>query len=1147
MNRLSLPPDRLEAHYEAVIVGSGYGGAITASRLARAGMRVAILERGRELLPGDYPRSTPELLRQVHFHSPLDRDAGADALSEPSLGDPLALFDFHLQPDLNVLVGCGLGGTSLINASVALRPSPAIFQDPAWPSPLRAGPDGGLPQDLLEGYARAEHTLGSKPYPEDAPPLAKLEAHRASAAAMGARFQRVPLNVSFADHVNEQGLTQPACNGCGDCATGCNYGSKNTVLMNYLPDAVNFGASVFTEVRVRRVSLSEDGRHYNVHFQILSAGRERFDAPESFVRADVVVLAAGTLGTTEILLRSRRHGLSTSDRLGTRFSGNGDVLAFSYNGDRPTHAVGRGTRPPGGAPPVGPTIAGMVDLREPGTTGGVIIEEGAIPGGLDAILVPSFTAASATLGQRTATDPETLAAQVAREERSLRAGPLVGAVLHSQTYLVMADDGSDGAMHLGEDDRLRIDWPGVGDKPAFKGVAERVRQATAALRGIYLKNPLWSERLHNSLISVHPLGGCPLGEDATTGAVNHKGQVYAASEGAEVHPGLYVADGSMIPRALGVNPLLTISALAERNAEGIARDRGRRIDWSPRRVTEQPPRRTGLRFSETMHGHYGPAPGGAYEEGAEAGREAGWSFRFILTVATPDLEAMLTDPEHAATLVGTVLAPALHPRPLAVSGGRFNLFTRDPAEPDTRRMRYRFAMVAEDGRRYFLDGHKLIHDDDGFDSWRDCTTLYITVHEGEDSGGRELGRGMLSLNPVEVMQLARTIQVLDAPSAAERLRGLLRFGELFVGELFEIYGPVAGRRRRISDERPPRERRTLRVPTPEVHEVPVEDGIIALLTRYRGGDRGPVVLSYGVGASSLIFCLDTVEATLLEVLVAEGYDVWLLDDRSSPVLPSSSADYTLDLLAERDLPAALRRVAALTGREAQVYAHGLGAATLVMAATRQVLPLASAILCGAGPHLIAPGIRRLGERLPLPSRPMQVGARLKGAPGPDASWEERLLHAQLGVIKGPPGAESCDSTACHRLSMLYGPLFQHAQLDAATHGALEEVYGQVSFEALRQQRAMILAGHVVDSDGDNVYLPHLQRLDLPITFLHGARSQRFLAESTARSHEALVALGGPDRYVRHEIPGYGDSDCILGKNAAQDVFPLILEHLARAG
>ena len=249
------------------------------------------------------------------------------------------LFDFHINPDINVFVGCGLGGTSLVNANVALRAEPRVFDDPLWPVELRNPKpvDQNLEIDhatpLEDSYSRAEEMLKPNPYPQSEPTLPKLTALEKSAKQMGRKFYRPPINVNFTvEGPNHVGVEQHKCTECGDCVTGCNYAAKNTLIMNYLPDAVNHGAEIFTEVSVRWIERKNN--QWVIQCEVLGVGREKFKAPMIAVSADVVVVGAGTLGSTEILLRSAQHGLALSNQLGERFTGNGDVLAFGYNTGR---------------------------------------------------------------------------------------------------------------------------------------------------------------------------------------------------------------------------------------------------------------------------------------------------------------------------------------------------------------------------------------------------------------------------------------------------------------------------------------------------------------------------------------------------------------------------------------------------------------------------------------------------------------------------------------------------------------------------------------------------------------------------------------------------------------------------------------------
>ncbi len=462
--RLSSPVKDLKDHYEVVVVGSGYGGAIAASRLARAGRQVCLLERGKELHPGEYPNTGPEALAETQIVFPDRR-----------VGSPTARYDFRVNADLNVVLGCGLGGTSLINANVSLRADDRVFADPRWPQALRAD----LETLLEEGYRRAEEMLAPAPLPDSVVGLKKLRALADSSTVLPGRFTQPPITVTFTEGVNQVGVEQKACTLCGDCVSGCNYAAKNTVLMNYLPDAKNHGAEIFTRVAVRFVERRDE--RWLVHYQLPDTDRELFDAPPLFLSADVVVLAAGTLGSTEILLRSAANGLPLSNRLGTRLTGNGDVLAFSYNGDHEVNGVGWGSRTGGEVGPVGPCITAMIDDRDqPELEQGMVIEEGVIPGALANQLPLAFDALTRASGIDTGPSLQDRIRQLGRKQESLILGPYRGAIRHTQTYLVMSHDDGNGHAAL-EDDRLRIHWPQVGAQGVFERINTALRRATGAL------------------------------------------------------------------------------------------------------------------------------------------------------------------------------------------------------------------------------------------------------------------------------------------------------------------------------------------------------------------------------------------------------------------------------------------------------------------------------------------------------------------------------------------------------------------------------------------------------------------------------------------------------------------------------------------
>jgi cholesterol oxidase len=1136
IRRISLPVELIRERYDVIVVGSGYGGAIAASRMARAGRSVCLLERGKEFQPGEYPNTELEATGQFQIDLP-----------EEHTGSRTGLYDLRAHPDINVFVGCGLGGTSLVNANVAVEADPRVFADPTWPDEIRAD----MATRLADGYQRAREMLKPSPLPDDVM-LPKLDALQASSREFpDGVFYRLPINVTFTDPPggrNHVGVFQQACTMCGDCCSGCNYSAKNTTAMNYLPDAANHGAEIFTLAAVRWVEPSSAGG-WRVHFQMLETGQEAFDAPTEFVEAGIVILSAGTLGSTEILLRSADKGLRLSSRLGRQFTGNGDVLAFSYNGEARVDGVGWGASRHGGLPPTGPTITGVIDLRgTPDVKEGMVIEEGAVPGAMGGILPQAWADASCLFGTQTERGIADRVREREREIESLLRGPHAGADRNTQTYLVMTHDRGNGKLRL-VNDRLLVDWPSVGSEPIFQRVQQNLIAANRPLGGTYLPNPIWAKVMGHSLITVHPLGGCPMGADVGHGVVDHAGKVLGA-DGGLPHEGLYVTDGSVIPVPLGVNPLLTISALTERCCALIAEERQWTIDYTLPSAPSAPARgRTvGIEFTERMQGFVSTSvtevSEQGYARGEEAGREENSPFSFVLTVAAQDADKVLHDPAHEARMLGEVQAPALSADPLVVTEGRFSLFTSDPRHVATRDMRYRMRLTATDGREFFFTGDKFMRDGQVTGMWDDLTTLFVSVKAGPDASGPVVATGILRIQPADFLRQLRTMRVLNATSELRRLEKLAEFGGYFGGALYHAYGGVFSRPARFDPGAPPRKTRQLRLPAPELHPFRTADGVDLLLTRYRGGDKGPLLVAHGLGVSSKIFTIDTIETTLAEYLFAAGFDVWLLDFRASTDLPASAAQFTADDVARHDYPAAVATIRDRTGADSvQAVVHCFGSTTFTMAMLSGLRGVRSAVCSQVSAHMVAPELTRLKSGLHVPGLLELLGVTsMTALARTDEGWLDKLYDRALQLFPGQAG-QDCDSAACHRITFIYSLLYQHQQLNTATHDALHEMFGIANMTSLDHLAQMVRAGHVVTAAGEDAYLPHLDRMPIPVTFLHGAENDCFLPASTAETHDALRRANPGVPYTRHVIPGYGHIDCIFGANASHDVYPLIRRHL----
>lgn len=1139
MKKLSSQIENIKPHYTVVVIGSGYGGGISASRMARAGQSVCVLERGKEFLPGEFPDTLAEAGEEFQVNA-----------GEIHLGSETGLYDLNINDDISVMTGCGLGGTSLINASVLIESDPRLFGDPAWPREFVNDVDTAL----KSGYQKARAMLASATYPDGDngyPVLKKTEAMRKCGKALGVEAQLTPLAVNFKTHengINHVGVAQQPCNLCGDCVTGCNYTAKNTTQMTYLPDARNHGAEIFTQTKVDHLSR-KDGR-WVVHYATSNDGSDAFDAPDQFVLADIVVLAAGTLGSTEILLRSKQHGLATSERVGERFSGNGDVLGFAYNCDQEINGIGKGTREPDPDNPVGPCITSVIDTRAASDDykEGMSIEEGVMPGAVAPLLPKAFSSLSSISGRDTDGGIVDFLTEKKRSIESILRGAYHGATDNTVTNLVMSHDSASGRMLL-KDDSLCIDWPGIGEEAIFEKVNNKLHELSAALGGTYVRNPISHDLMGNDQITVHPLGGCCMGEDASTGVVNHKGQVYSSTSGNEVYQDLYVADGAIIPTAIGTNPLLTISAIAERNAKLMASERDWHFDTElPSRPADDvtvSPVKPGIQFTETMTGFITLDANVDYQQGFEQGRGNNTPFEFTLTVVSQDIEAMLEDPDHQAAIYGIVKAPTLSPAPLTVSDGVFNLFVKDTETTATRRMDYNLTMTAENGDTFYMEGHKVIHDDAGFDVWKDTTTLYVSVTTARHDPTTTVGRGILEITPLNFAKQLTTIKVPNVDDNAKRLKYVARFGSFFAGEVFNIYGGVATGLNYFSNDDQARKRRPLAAPVPELFRVVTADDVAIRLTRYRGGNKGPVILSHGLGVSSTIFSTDTLDTNLLEYLVAHGYDVWLLDYRVSIELPSSQHPATADEVAKYDYPAAVTKVLEVTGKASvQMVVHCFGATTWTMSMLGGHLEnVRSAVVSQVSTHIKVPLLSKIKTGLYVPELLDRLGVdSLTAYIDKESNWQEKLLDKALKFYPIQK-EEQCKNPVCRRVTFLYGHLYEHDQLNGITHDNLHELYGVANMRSLEHLATMTRQGHIVDADGNDCYLPHLERMSLPITFIVGDENECFVPESLNKTYQVLRDKNGAALYNIHQIPDYGHIDCIHGKDAYKDVYPHILAHL----
>ena len=541
---------------DVVVVGSGFGGSVAACRVAEAGHEVLLLERGRRYPPGSFPRTPAALARN---------------LWDPSEGLQ-GLFDIWSFRHIEAIVASGLGGGSLIYANVMLR------KDERW-FVHDAGPSGGYESwpvtraDLDPWYDLAEEVLGARanPYPHtDLTP--KTRALRRAAERLDLDYFRPPLAVSFAgqgqrpgDPVlgpngererNLHGAARRTCDLCGECNLGCNSGSKNTLDHTYLSVAQRAGADLRDRCEVRTVTPVTGG--YEVGYVRHEEDNEgvRIDTgrlPVRTVRAKVVVVSAGTLGSTYLLLRNRKNLPALGPALGARFSGNGDLLGFV----RGSKDVLEPTR--------GPVITGTIrvpDALDGGEGRGFYHQDGGYPGFLDWLVEATGVGGTARRAgrafvarvlDRLSGVPRSqigaeMSAVLGDGQRSAGLLPLLG----------MGRDVPDGHLRLRKG-WLDVDWCDTTSRTYLDRVTATMAAVAEEMGGRLTMNP---SSLLKRLITVHPLGGCPMAADHRRGVVDDHGETFG-------HSGLFVADGSVMPGPVGANPSLTIAALAERFSRRI--------------------------------------------------------------------------------------------------------------------------------------------------------------------------------------------------------------------------------------------------------------------------------------------------------------------------------------------------------------------------------------------------------------------------------------------------------------------------------------------------------------------------------------------------------------------------------------------------
>jgi cholesterol oxidase len=522
--------------YDVIVIGSGFGGAITACRLAEKKKRVLVLERGKKWTKDTYPRELDDDWIWSHSHPE----------------------EFHGWTDLRrfkgmaVIAGAGVGGGSLIYANVSAVPPESVFQS-GWPPEITF-------QGLQSYYATVADVLDIQTVPDKQwSPRVRLMQEAATNLNQTQRFRPASLAVSFDKNLqydfntepdtknstpftNKHGAQQGTCAHLGECDIGCRVEAKNTLEKNYLFIAEKNGAEIRPLHLVTSIEPIAGG--YRVHHLELKDGGS---VPGS-TTAGRVIVAAGSMGSTELLLRCRdvdKTLPNLSPFLGKHWSSNGDFLTPAFYLHRTLW------------PDRGPTIGAVIDYLDASDKGQTYwIQDGGIPNVMNKYF-------QAVLHQLRKYPTETHLLEGFNMQSLLQHVTLLSADLdafrHIMPWFAQGVDAGDGDLHL-TNGNLDLSWNIAASMPLFDTIEQRHHKLAEATGGHPFPLPTWL--LSHELVTPHPLGGCNMGASIGQGVVNHAGEVFN-------YANLYVADGAIIPRPLGVNPSRTISALAERIADRI--------------------------------------------------------------------------------------------------------------------------------------------------------------------------------------------------------------------------------------------------------------------------------------------------------------------------------------------------------------------------------------------------------------------------------------------------------------------------------------------------------------------------------------------------------------------------------------------------
>ena len=769
--------------FDAIVIGTGFGGAVTACRLAQAGFKVLILERG----------------RRYEGETKFPRDF-SPAAKGWLWGKDRGLFDARVQDRIVTVQAAGYGGGSLVYANVHIQPPPEVFAK-GWPDKY------DLPS-LKPYYNLVAHMLNIAPITASTtglPPKSSLMRDAAGGLNRAGQFFFPNLAINFGqlrtpfqDTIN----ASKKCDYCGECVIGCSEHAKNTLDLNYLRVAEKLGSIVQTECEAMSIGLKDGG--YVVNYVDLDKNKT------VSVPAPRVFLCAGALNSTELLLRCRDdYGTlpNLSPRLGRGFSGNGDFIAFAFD----TQEVVQPSR--------GPTITSAVIYNNPIVKEPIwfLLEDGGYPSQISKLVQilnplrpPKGIKRKIADGQQLFSTLRTLVPGAFGMPKAQEPGKPTPEHRedHVAVLLAMGRDRANGTIRWGpKAPQAWVDWDARSNLPLYDEeelLSTDFAESKDAFNGTVAVSPLW-KRLRLP-ISVHNLGGCAMSQHEGDGVVDEFGQVWG-------YPNLYVLDGSILPASTGVNPSHTIAAVAERNVEAAIRIRPSDTKWKadpdwhapqwdeananpvlePMPIVStytRPPLAKGItiKFEETLTGVWRPP----FSNGKFAD--------LTVSIETPLLDEFLLDKDHRCPMEGVFRAADLtDPGGATISDGQFSLFVEDDEFGFySRKMVYEFTFLDKNKHKHVFHGIKRIRDRGLdrvpmpqpryqrylFDIWNALTQLSFTL-TGDSPG--PVPDGDLTITAGGVLDQLLSMQVPGSKGWLQKTWQQARLGKFFINAIFDVY------------------------------------------------------------------------------------------------------------------------------------------------------------------------------------------------------------------------------------------------------------------------------------------------------------------------------------------------------------------------